>query len=142
MSLRTYIYNLITTDVELNSLGINGDSTFLNHSVDTPQVRPLCILRWQATNVGLPNIEELWPHNQRALQVWIHDSINHGDFDRIDASLFRLRTILTGLQAVHVGIDAEWLSCVYWEGDSDDLRDDDMQTISRNSQFRFTGSGF
>jgi hypothetical protein len=137
VTVREYIFELITQDPELNDLGINFDSTFTQHTVDTPQIRPLCILRWGPTPE--PVISS-FPVNQRVLTVWVHDSIAHGDYGRIDQALKRLRTLLTSVQGVNVGETGNWLSAINWEGDSDDLRDDDMGTISRNAQFRLTGS--
>ena len=134
MSVRSYIFSLITTDPILNELGVNAASTFTTHTVDTPQVRPLCILRWQAVNEGMG------PVNQRILTVWVHDARNVGDYTRIDRSLKRLRALLTGVEGVRVGDMYEWLSGIRWEGDSDDLDDDALNTITRNAQFRLTGS--
>ncbi len=134
MGVREYIYNLLTTDTVLNSLGITGDSTFTTHTVDTPQVRPLMILRWQAVSPGIG------PVNQRILTVWVHDDRNRGDYDRIDQALRRLRAILDNIVGVNVGEPGAWLSATRWEGDTDDLDDPDMGTISRSSQFRLTGS--
>lgn len=148
MSVREYIFGLITSDAELNEYGITVASTFVNHSVDTPQVRPLCILRWQAETPGLParratagagNTPD-WPANQRVLTVWVHEDRNIGDYTRIDKSLKRLRTLLTGVEGVRVGPGDAWLSAITWEGDSDDLDDDEARTITRNAQFRLTGS--
>lgn len=146
MSAREYIFNLITTDPELNGYGITRDSTFVTHSVDTPQVRPLCILRWQAVTPGLSQSVRSqggvrdWPVNQRILTVWVHEDRNMGDYTRIDKSLKRLRALLTGVEGVRVGDTDSWLSTITWEGDSDDLDDDEARTITRNSQFRLTGS--
>lgn len=134
MTARSFIYNLITTDPILNQFGINADSTFTQHTIDTPQIRPLCILRWQATNEGVG------PVNQRILTVWIHDDINVGDYTNIDRSLIRLRALLTSVEGANVGEPDSWLSAIRWEGDSDDLRDDEARTINRNAQFRLTGS--
>lgn len=146
MSAREYIFNLITTDPELNSYGITRDSTFVSHSVDTPQIRPLCILRWQDSVPGLSGLVrgggglQGWPVNQRILQVWVHEDRNMGDYSRIDKSLKRLRALLTGVEGVNVGSPDSWLSGIVWEGDSGDLDDDEARTITRNAQFRLTGS--
>lgn len=148
MSVREYIFGLITSDPELNGLGITQDSTFVTHSVDTPQIRPLCILRWQAETPGLPSRRATagagsipnWPVNQRVLTVWVHEDRNMGDYTRIDRSLKRLRTLLTSVEGVHVGPGDTWLTAITWEGDSDDLDDDEARTITRNAQFRLTGS--
>lgn len=137
MTLRQYVYQLITGDDVLNGLGITTDSTFSTHTVDTPQVRPLCILRWQATSPGIQSGDNS-PINQQVLQVWVHDEL--GSYVRIDRALRRVRTLLTSLVGVNVGEATEWLSAVKWEGDSDDLSDDTMRTTTKNAQFRFTGS--
>lgn len=137
MSIREFIFELITEDSTLNDLGINFDSTFTQHTVDTPQIRPMCVLRWANTNPGLTSD---FPLSQRILTVWVHDSIAEGDYRRIDQALKRLRTLLTGVAGVNVGNNEGWLSGINWEGDSDDLRDDDAGTLMRNAQFRLTGS--
>lgn len=137
MSVRAYIFQLITQDVELNGLGINADSTFTQHSVDTPQIRPLCILRWGETSE--PIVSD-FPVHQRVLTVWVHEDRNVGDYGRIDQALNRLRTLLTSVHGVDIGGGEGWLSAINWEGNSSDLRDDDAGTITRNAQFRLTGS--
>lgn len=145
MTLREFVFDLITTDSVLNSLGITAASTFTTHTIDTPQVRPLCILRWGATNPGIQTSQQgvgisHWPIGQGLLNVWVHDNIRTGDYRRIDQSLKRVRDILTTPEGVNVGGDAEWLHMIVWEGDSEDLDDEAMRTITRNAQFRLTGS--
>ncbi|MGE3487448.1 MAG: hypothetical protein AB7L09_22230 [Nitrospira sp.] len=137
MGLREYIFELITEDSQMNALGINFESTFSQHSVDTPQIRPMCILRWGDTPE--PIVSD-FPVNQRTLTVWVHDSIADADYGQIDQALRRLRALLTSVQGVDVGGGVGWLSGIKWEGDSSDLRDDDAGTIMRNAQFRLTGS--
>lgn len=139
MTVRTFVYDLIINDSVLNALGITDDSTFTTHTIDTPSVRPLCILRWQAVNEGIQS-GDISPINQRILTVWVHDDRNRGDYDRIDAALKRLRTLLGSVEGVNVGEGGAWLSGIRWEGDTDDLDDPDMRTIARSSQYRLTGS--
>lgn len=134
MTIRSYVYGLLTADPVMNSLGITEDSTFLSHTIDTPQVRPLMILRWMATNPGIG------PVRQRLLTVWVHDDRRRGEFDRIDETLSRVRTLLENVSGVNVGEPGSWISTVIWEGDTDDVDDPDMGTLSRSSQFRITGS--
>lgn len=145
MGVREYIFGLITGDLQLNALGITSDSTFTRHTVDTPQVRPLCILHFGSTSPGIVTSQQgvgisKFPIRQRTLTVWVHDELNRGDYDRIDQSLSRVRTLLEAVEGVNVGVPGAWLSAVVWEGESDDLDDDNMRTITRNSQFRLTGS--
>ncbi len=145
MTVREHIYSLITTDAQLNALGITAASTFTQHTIDTPQVRPLCILRWSLVNPGLRQTREggglnEFPVNQRILQVWVHDDKNVGDYSRIDRSLLRLRTLLTSVEGVYVGQAGTRLTAINWVGESEDLSDDMTGTITRNAQFRLTGS--
>lgn len=134
MSIRAFIFEAITEDSVLNTLGFDADNVFTDHSLDTPQVRPLMVLRWQNVVVGIA------PVNQRLLQVWVHD--RPADFERIDQTLRRLRTLLGSIEAVRVDGGNTGLHTVIWEGDSDDLRDDEVGTITRWTQFRMTGSAF
>jgi len=134
MSARALVFEGITEDSVLNTLGFTVDSVFTDHSVDTPQVRPFMVLRWQNVVVGIA------PVNQRILQVWVHDE--PADYERIDAALYRLRTLLGSIEAVRIDGGDAGLHTVIWEGDSDDLRDDEVGTITRWAQFRLTGSAF
>lgn len=134
MTVRSYIYDLLTQDTVMNSLEITADSTFLSHTLDTPQVRPMMVLRWQATNVGVGKV------NQRILTIWVHEDRRVGSFDRIDETLSRARTLLENVVGVNVGEPGSWVSAIRWEGDTDDLDDPDVGTLSRSSQFRITGS--
>lgn len=145
MSVRAYIYSLITTDPAMVALGITPDSTFTQHTIDTPQVRPMCILRWQGTTPGIVTTAEGnglsdFPVNQRILTVWVHDDKHVGDYTNIDRSLNRLRALLTSVEGIDVGVTGSRLTAINWEGDSQDLSDDDAGTITRNAQFRLTGS--
>jgi hypothetical protein len=139
MTVRTYIYDLVTQDTIMNAFGVTRESSFLDHFVDTPMVRPMCVFRWQSVSPGIFS-SQLSPVNRRVLTVWVHDDNKRGKYDRIDGALRRLRTLLTNVEAVNVGEQGEWLSHVNWDGDSDDLRDDDKRSIMRYSTFTLTGS--
>lgn len=132
MSLQSYVFDLISGDTVMRNLAFNENKIHLNHTVDTPQDRPMIVLRWQAVSAGIG------PVNQRVLQVWVHDV--PGNYQRINEALKRLRTILTRVQGVNVGDATDWITSIRWEGDSDDLRDDEAGTFTRNAQFRITGS--
>ena len=134
MTVRELIFEGITEDPVLNTFGFDADRVFTDHSVDTPQVRPFIVLRWQNVALGLAQV------NQRILQVWVHDE--PADYERIDETLKRLRTLLGSIEAVRIDGGDAGLHTVLWEGDSDDLRDDEAGTITRWAQFRLTGSAF
>lgn len=135
--LRSYIFSLLTNDSVLNGLGFDQDSCFTTHDVDTPRHRPVMILRWQRTDPGLGDEVTQWS-NYRRLQVWVHDK--PGDYSLIDKALQRVRDVLSNVYATYTGTDGMWVTQTNWEGFSEDLRDDDMDTITRNGQFLFVGS--
>lgn len=132
MGVREVVTTRLTSDTAMNTDGINLESTFLSHDKDTPQVRPLMVLRWQDTSIGLG------PVNRRNLQVWVHDT--PGDYTRVDRILRRVKTLLTTMFGVNAGDVDSWITQIDWQGDSDDLSDDEAVTFCRYSNFTVTGS--
>lgn len=132
MGVREVVTTRLTSDSAMNTEGINLGSTFLSHDKDTPQVRPLMVLRWQDTAPGLSTV------NQRNLQVWVHDV--PGDYTRVDRILRRVKTLLTTMFGVNAGDVDSWITQIDWKGDSDDLSDDEAVTFCRYSNFTVTGS--
>ena len=128
--MRTLIYQAIIGDSALNGFGITGPSAFAV-DVDTPGARPFLQLRWGRNSEGLD------VSTRRDLVIWVHDE--PGDYTRIDAIIFRLRSLIPSLVP---STDANgWLQGVEWTGDSEDLIDDGHRTIARNTGFTLVGSG-
>lgn len=71
-------------------------------------------------------------HSQNA-QIWAHDQ--PGSYQRIDSLLAAVRAALVGPVALPGAIACRW------QGDSQDLADDGLGTITRNSAFVFIGTG-
>lgn len=132
MGVREVVTTRLTSDSLMNADGITLNSTFLTHDKDTPQVRPLMVLRWQDTAPGLG------PVNQRNLQVWAHDV--PGNYTRIDRILKRVQVLLTSMFGVNAGDASSWITQIDWKGDSDDLDDDEAVTFCRYSNYTITGS--
>lgn len=132
MGVREVVTTRLISDATLNADGITLNSTFLSHDKDTPQVRPLMVLRWQDTFPGLGSV------NQRNLQVWVHDK--PGDYTRVDRILKRVHALLTTMFGVNAGDASSWVSQIDWKGDSDDLSDDEAVTFCRYSNYTITGS--
>lgn len=130
--LRNYIFDLIADDTQMISLGYTRNGTFTSNDQDTPQIRPLTVIRWGITNPGM-DTERI-----RSLQVWLHDQ--PADYTRIDAGLERVRELLENQRGVNAGATNKWLSQVVWESDSDDLTDDIQNTITRYSIYSLIGS--
>jgi hypothetical protein len=134
MTIRSFVFSLLTADATLNSLGITANSVFTTHDVDTPQVRPMIVLRWGITD----NVLNKSPMASRGLQVWVHDE--PGDYERIETILRRVRTLLTSVSAANAGTNEDWVTEIKWERFSEDLSDEDARTITRNGDFTITGS--
>lgn len=138
MTVRALVFSRITTDSQLNTLGFTVSNTFTQHDTDTPNVRPFAVLRWGGTDLGLNDFDTKVGSNLRRLSVWCHD--DPGDYERIDQYLSRVRTVLTGLYGTYVGDVGKFVGQITWNGDSDDLNDDVVGTITRNASFTIVGS--
>ena len=124
---RAAVYDLLTLDFTLNTLGINPNTVFQTNTVDDPPTRPFVVIRWEVKTGFLDN------HGPQNLSIWAHDE--RGDYERVDDILFRVETIL--LNAVHiVGADGNILTSAEYLSSSEDLYDDGYQTITRYSTFR------
>lgn len=135
MAMRDYVFGLLTGDSDMNDLGITVDSGFIQHDVDTPQVRPFMTIHWGNTNPGIQGFDLV---NERDFQVWVHDA--PGDYTKIDNILSRIRVLLMGTEATYTNTPGRWITGVEWMGDSDDLNDDEQDTITRYGEFRLIGS--
>lgn len=138
MTIRSYIFSLLTTDSVLNNLGFTVNNVFTSHDEDTPQSRPFMILRWGSTDVGLNDWDISIGSNLRNLTVWVHD--DPGDYGRIDQAVSRVRMALKSIHGAYTGSIGQYIGQVNWNGDSDDLKDDIVGTITRNSSYTFVGS--
>jgi hypothetical protein len=123
------VYNLLATDAQLQSLGLPSTGVFLAGTTDTPDERPFLALAWGNENRGLS-----WESQPgtRELVIWVHDI--PGDYERIDAIIKRIRTLLS--TSVHVeGLDGYTLTQADWTGTSGDLQDDGHGTFVRTVGF-------
>lgn len=135
MAMRDFVFTAVTTDSQLNELGITADTAFTQHDVDTPQERPFLTFHWGNTNPGYRD-HPFATVNEKDFQVWVHDT--PGDYTKIDSILFRVRTVLTAIEASDTG--AGWVNEIEWLGNSDDLSDDIQNTITRFGEYRLVGS--
>lgn len=96
----------------------------------SPKVRPFIVI-----NVGqdVPELNDgdapAW--SKRSASIWVHD--DPGSYDRIDDIIVAIRTALVG-QVAQPGAIA-----ITWDGDSDQLADDMMGTIVRNTNYQLVG---
>lgn len=124
---RVAFNQLLENDSGLSLLGLPVDATYQANAVETPQIRPFIVIRWEdRTRVfGTRGFDQV--------TVWVHDE--PGDYTRIDRMLERIKAVLQS--AIHVqGSDNRILTQVDWVGDSGDLYDDGWATITKNAGFR------
>lgn len=89
------------------------------------------ILRWEETSTN-PGVDSVI----RVLTVWAHYPAEKStDYSRIDEILTNVKRILTGMEHV-AGVDGYTVTCIEYQGDSSDLKDDAFNTISRNSTYK------
>lgn len=96
----------------------------------SPEHRPFIVI-----NVGL-DVPELndgdapaW--TRRMASIWVHD--DPGSYDRIDDIISAIRGELVGQ------VSREGAICCLWDGDSDQLADDMMGTITRYISLQLVG---
>jgi len=129
--MRAEIYAALATDAGLRSLGLGEDSVYAAESVEDPPLRPFIVIRWQPTLPGMG------PSLRNSFDVWVQD--DPGDFARIDAMLFRVKSVLVSLTGTLT--DSGYLTLVDWLEDSADQRDDVWGTINRRASFLAIGAG-
>lgn len=135
--IREIVWNALRFDGTLNGLGIRSDGSNIHQadSVDALPVKPALVVRWGDITQPVGERQISWQGaGTQTLQVWAHDEI--GDFDRIDQILTRIRSVLSGLVAVQGSSPGNTLIQCDWTGDSQDLRDDGYNTITRHSDWR------
>lgn len=131
-TVRDLIFITLMNDPVLNGLGIDEATMFNSNDTDTPNARPMMVLRWGQTTEGMDVMR------RRILQIWVHNEPT--DYTVIDQALERVRTVLTSMFGVNVQTTAKWVAQIDWMLDSDDLTDDIQNTVTRYSQYTVIGS--
>lgn len=135
--MRTAVMELLTTDSELNGLGIDLDHVWPNFALDRQIPRdatPWLVLRWGAASVRFGG-----PGN-RSLNVWAYIgrqyTTDHSELDRI---LNRVLNLLCGTTN-YTAADGGKIAQVTFRGFSEDLADEGYDAIARSAQFQVNGS--
>lgn len=127
MDWRSWAYNRISTCQEiLDAVGVDGviGGGALEGAVAK---KPFVVISFDQTNPGpFPGSET------QGMSVWVHDE--PGDYLRIGTLLKAARDVLVG-QVASLGA----VACV-WQGDSQDLSDESLGTITRNASFMMTNT--
>lgn len=92
---------------------------------------PFLILRWEEVTSNLAGSSLT-----RVLTVWAHYPAEKStDYARLDEILKIVRSALTSMEHV-AGQDDYTVTCIEYQGESSDMKDDAFNTISRNSTFK------
>lgn len=127
MDWRTWAYQKLIGDAAFTALVPAASVYGAGSLTQTPEKKPFVVLRFgPAIAAPVPDT------HYTELQVWAHD--RPGDYLRIQEILAQAKTTLVG-QIVSIGA----IAC-RWQGDSNDLADDGLGTITRNSSFRLVGN--
>lgn len=129
MNWRQWIYQSLTANGSITA--IVPASRIFSSGALTGRIdaNPFLVIRMMPSNMEL---SEGVAHSQN-VAVWAHDQ--PGSYQRIDTLLGLVRATLVGQVASPGAIACRW------QGDSQDLADDGLGTITRNSAFLCVGTG-
>ena len=130
---RVAVFNALTTNEALNTLGIDLDSVFHNYTLEERPIKagPFVILRWG--EMDRPPFKGVKSFVR--LTLWVHWPLEEtNDFSKIDNLLDICDEVLENMNG-ESGIDGYTITCVRSTGRSGDLKDDGFQTISKNASY-------
>lgn len=119
---------LFSTLLDNPDLGVEvGDRIYQSSSIsEIPAVKPYILYRFGTSAPALVGDDGVTKRVQ-PIQLFVHD--NPGDYARIDRILVLIRATLEGQQSAEV-TRCQWLE------ESEDLRDDEMFTITRFARYQ------
>lgn len=125
---RAAVYSLLVGDTQLSALGITASTVYSGNTVDAlPVNKPAVILAWGPT---FTRWEMAGKKGKQLLTVWAHD--HGGSYERINLILDRVKEILESSFHI-IGADGLIMTQADYRGESDDLQDDGLKTLTRNS---------
>lgn len=131
---RAAVLSALRSDSDLTNL-VAAENILTNYSSEgrPSNLNPgaFIILRWEEANQNLKNSSV-----SRTLTLWAHYPAERStDYSRLDAIMLRAKEILVDMEQV-LGEDGYTVTCIEYNGESADLKDDAFNTISRNSTFK------
>lgn len=136
MGLRTFVFNLLKDDAQLNVLGYNAETLYPTQAPDSPRANQnrFMVLAWGNAEPRLGRDADV---RRQLLTVWAYDK--ERDFGAVNDALNRTHAILYPLAAVNVG--GGWITEVLDNGQSDDLYDPEYEAVTRNWAYTIIASG-
>lgn len=130
MAARAALATLISTDPQMNMLGIEEENVFGGNATDTPaRDKMFVVCRWEEVSKSAMMSVYL-------ASVWFHIPQEvERDYGKIDLAILRLKELMRTVEHL-VGSDGWSLISASWTGDSADQFDDGYNSLNRYTQFR------
>lgn len=123
------LFNLISTDATLHTLGYAASAVYASNAVDDPYTSKFIVIHWEDVLLSVPQ-RSIGPTN---VTVWFHDK--ERTYDDIDAALNRTKVLMDAV--IHLpGSDGFTITQMDWQGDSGELFDDGYGTVTRTTSYR------
>jgi hypothetical protein len=127
MNWRTWLKETLSEDTQLTEL-VPADSIIGAGGLEGVPTPPFIVINLGPQDVVF-NEADMPEITEYTASIWAHD--RPGSYDFIDSVLFEIQIALVG-QVADEGI-------CRWQGDSGELADDVLKTITRNSNYLLIG---
>lgn len=130
MAARAALVSLITTDPQMNMLGIEETDVFGGNATDSPPRNKMFVVcRWEEVSQSAMQSNYL-------ASVWFHvPKEMERDYGKIDVAVMRMKELMRTVEHRN-GSDGWSLVAASWTGDSPDQYDDGYNSLNRYTQFR------
>lgn len=130
MAARAALFSLISTDAQIQLLGLSADSIFGSNATDSPRRDSMfAIIRWEDAPLSGGRsvyITSIWYHMPKEIER---------DYGKIDLAILRTKELMKGVEHLSGG-DGWALTAATHLADSPDLYDDGYNSLTRYTQFR------
>lgn len=144
MSIRTFVYALVTDDAALNALGLTATNVFAAQTLDSfkpgdwPAPDFFAVIRFASTVPALVGSRGAGRARSTTCQLWVYD--RDRDYELHIAPILKRWEELVDSQEAPSLVDGWWLGSEY-VGQSDDAFDDVYDRITRNSAYTISYTG-
>lgn len=127
--MRKPLFHLLTTDPELNTLGLSATNVFGAATAISPEMRPFAVLKYglDTTAFGVTG--------SQVVQFWVYDE--GSSYTRINDCLDRVKQLIS--QTADLVIGDQRFAVADWNGLSEDMYDDIYKCITRYAVFTAVG---
>lgn len=143
MSLTELVYAKLTTDSQLNTLGITPANVWQSQTVDAidADVKLFILITWRDRYPGVKGQRGAGRSYEQLVDFFIYS--RERDWDPIRLIAQRLQVMADEIVAVSTGADSTdgWVSCVEWTGETGDSYDEVYEAMSRITGWTIIAKG-